>query len=55
MTGLTNDDMCKDTEVSSHVKIKMISTTIILNGLSSTIDYSKRKEMRSPEIFLKIV
>ena len=55
VAGLTNDDMCKDTEVSSHVKIRMISSTIILNWLSSTINYSKRKEMRSSEFFLKIV
>ena len=54
VAGLTNDDMCKDTEVSSHVKIKMINTTIILNVLSSTINCSKRKEMRSSDIFWKL-
>ena len=54
VAGLTNDDMCKDTEVSSHVKIRMISSTIILNWLSSTINYSKRKEMRSSDIFWKL-
>ena len=53
MAGLTNDDKCKDTEVSSHVKIKVINPTIILNGLSSTINYSKRKEMRSSGFFFE--